>query len=135
LLNRFTPRQIMITSLAASCGGAVLLVVLSAAHVPGLAALLIPLWISLTGMGLAMPNASAMALSRHGEAAGTAAAVAGFLQFGVGAATAPLVGALGATGLAMAAVMTGCLLAALGALLFVVRATRIDQVAAILHAP
>ena len=49
------------------------------------------------------------------------AAIAGFLQFGVGAATAPLVGALGNTGLAMAAVMTGSLLGALASLLFLVR--------------
>jgi DHA1 family bicyclomycin/chloramphenicol resistance-like MFS transporter len=97
------------------------LVLVAATNTGGLWALLVPLWLGLAGAGLVMPNASAMALTRHGEAAGTAAAVAGFLQFGVGAVMAPLVGALGATGLAMAAVMAVALLAGLGCLLFVVR--------------
>ena len=44
-----------------------------------------------------MPNTPALALTRHGEAAGTAAAVLGCVQFGVGAVVAPLVGAFGST--------------------------------------
>jgi DHA1 family bicyclomycin/chloramphenicol resistance-like MFS transporter len=121
LLERYTPRQIMRGALGISCFGVVVMFLLAAAHVGGLPALLVPMWLALTGIGLVMPNASAMALSRHGEAAGTAAAIAGFLQFGVGAATAPLVGAFGNTGLAMAAVMTVSLLGALASLLFLVR--------------
>jgi MFS transporter, DHA1 family, multidrug resistance protein len=126
LLNRYTPRQIILRALALSCAGVLLLVVAAATHVGGLAGLLIPLWLSLAGVGLTNPNAGAMALSRHGEAAGTAAAVQGSLQFGIGAVTAPLVGALGATGLAMAAVMAVALFAALGSMLFVVRAADMD---------
>ncbi|SKT77125.1 MFS-type transporter ydgK [Mycobacteroides abscessus subsp. abscessus] len=44
-------------------------------------------------------------MSRHGEAAGTSAAVLGAAQFGVGAVIAPLVGALGNNALAVAIVM------------------------------
>lgn len=40
-------------------------------------------------------NATSLAMSRHGEVAGTAAAVVGAVQFGVGALFAPLVGLLG----------------------------------------
>jgi DHA1 family bicyclomycin/chloramphenicol resistance-like MFS transporter len=69
-----------------------------------------------------------MALSRHGEAAGTAASISGSLQFGLGALTAPLVGALGATGLAMATVMAATVFAALASMLFVVRAADMDAV-------
>ena len=121
LLERFSPRQIVTTALGSSCGAILLMVLLAATDTGGLLGVLIPLWIALTGAGLVMPNASAMALTRHGEAAGTAAAVAGFLQFGVGAVTAPVVGALGATSLAMAVVMAVSLLAGLVILLFVVR--------------
>jgi len=127
LLNRYTPRQIILWSLGISCTGVLLLVVTATAHIGGLAGLLIPLWLALTGIGLVVPNAGAMALSRHGEAAGTAAAIAGALQFGVGALTAPLVGALGATGLAMATVMAVTLFAALASILFVVRPADVDS--------
>ena len=47
--------------------------------------MLAALWAVLAAAGLAMPNAPALALSRHGEAAGTAAALLGAVQFGVGA--------------------------------------------------
>jgi DHA1 family bicyclomycin/chloramphenicol resistance-like MFS transporter len=130
LLERFTPRQIMLGALMAACTGVVLLILTAATHFGGLAGLLMPLWIALTAAGLIVPNAGAMALSRHGEAAGTAAAIAGSLQFAGGAVTAPLVGALGATGLAMATVMTTCLFGSLAALLFVVRREDLDAISA-----
>jgi hypothetical protein len=55
--------------------------------------------------GLAMPSAPTLALSRHGEAAGTAAALLGAVQFGVGAIAVPLVGILGASAVGMTLVM------------------------------
>ncbi len=131
LLERFSPRQIMLGALMAACTGVVLLVLTTATGFGGLVGLLVPLWVAMTAAGLIMPNAGAMALSRHGEAAGTAAAIAGFLQFGGGGLTAPLVGALGATGLAMATVMTACLFGALASLLFVVRRAELDEIAAV----
>lgn len=127
LLNRYTPRQIMLGSLTLSCGGVLLLLVVAATHLGGLVGLLIPLWLSTAGIALINPNAGAMALSRHGEAAGTASAILGSLMFGVGAVTTPLVGALGATGLAMAVVMAAALFAALGAMVFIVRAADMDS--------
>ena len=64
--------------------------------------MLAALWVVLAAAGLALPNAPALALSRHGEAAGTAAALLGAVQFGVGAVAAPLVGVLGNGSVAMA---------------------------------
>jgi DHA1 family bicyclomycin/chloramphenicol resistance-like MFS transporter len=128
LLNHYTPRQIILGALAVACVGMLALLVTAAAHLGGLVGLVIPLWLALTGIGLANPNASAMALSRHGEAAGTAAAISGLLQFGIGAITAPLVGALGATGLAMAAVMAAAIFGALASILFIVRAADMDAI-------
>ena len=69
----------------------------------------------------AAPNAPALALSRHGEAAGTAAALLGAVQFGVGALAAPLVGVLGTGATGMALVIAGGMVAANVVLLLVVR--------------
>jgi len=59
------------------------------------------------------PNASALALSRHGERAGAAAAVIGSLQAGLAGTVSPLVGVLGEDGVAMATVILGIMVAAL----------------------
>ena len=126
LLNRYTPRKIILCSLAIGCTGILLALAATAAHIGGLLGLMIPMGLALCGVGLANPNAGAMALSRHGEAAGTAASVTGSLQFGLGALTAPAVGALGATGLAMVAVMAVTVLAGLASVLFIVRAADMD---------
>ena len=80
---------------------------LAAAGVGGLYGFVLPVWAILAAMGLVIPNAPAVALSRHPDAAGTAAALLGAAQFGLGAAVAPLVGVLGNDELALAAVMTG----------------------------
>jgi DHA1 family bicyclomycin/chloramphenicol resistance-like MFS transporter len=50
------------------------------------------LFVMVASIGLTMPNATALALEDHGDAAGAAAAGVGLLQFGLGALAAPLVG-------------------------------------------
>jgi DHA1 family bicyclomycin/chloramphenicol resistance-like MFS transporter len=70
-----------------------------------------------------IPNAPAVALSRHHDAAGTAAALLGAAQFGIGAAVAPIVGVLGNDELALAVVMTTGVVVALVALVTVIRRT------------
>ena len=112
LLRRWTPQQILGRSLLAGLGFGLVLLVLAATGIGGLVGVLIPLWLVLAMVGLAMPNAPALALSRHGEAAGTAAALLGAVQFGVGALAAPLVGILGVGAVAMAVVVFGGMLAA-----------------------
>jgi DHA1 family bicyclomycin/chloramphenicol resistance-like MFS transporter len=86
---------------------------------------LVPLALVVSLAGLAIPNTPALALTRHGEAAGTAAAVLGCVQFGVGAVVAPLVGAFGTTTAApMGGVMLGVTLLAAVLLFGVVRRER-----------
>ena len=58
----------------------------------GLIALLIPLFVLVSSIGLVVPNAMALALSGYAHAAGSASALLGVLQFGVGGIAAPLVG-------------------------------------------
>jgi DHA1 family bicyclomycin/chloramphenicol resistance-like MFS transporter len=75
----------------------------------------------LASIGLALPNAPALALSRHGERAGTAAALLGAVQFGVGAVTSPVVGLLGNDAFAMGLTIAAAQVLALAMLLAVVR--------------
>lgn len=119
LLRRYTPQAIVLWALTvASLGGAVF-VGIALADIGGLVGFVIPVWVVLAAMGLVIPNAPAVALTRHPDAAGTAAALLGAAQFGLGAAIAPLVGALGNNEFALAAVMTVGMVIALLALMAV----------------
>lgn len=128
LLRRFTPQAITVTALAAASVAGLLFIGITVAAVGGaddggvvggLAGFIAPVLAILAAMGLVIPNAPAVALSRHPDAAGTAAALLGAAQFGLGAAVAPLVGALGNGALALSVVMTLGVMIALSALLAV----------------
>jgi MFS transporter, DHA1 family, multidrug resistance protein len=125
LLRRWTPQQILGTALLGGVGFGLVLVVTAVTGWGGLTGVLVPLWLVLAMVGLAMPNAPALALSRHGDAAGTAAALLGAVQFGVGALAAPLVGALGVGAVAMAVVVFGSTVAATAVCFVVVRPHRL----------
>jgi DHA1 family bicyclomycin/chloramphenicol resistance-like MFS transporter len=121
LLQRWTPAQVLSAALISGTAFALVLLLFAATGFLGLAGVLVPLWLVLFTAGLAMPNAPALALSRHGESAGTAAALLGAVQFGVGALAAPLVGVLGTGAAAMAFVIALGLVAATVVLALVVR--------------
>ena len=125
LLRWFTVRQVLGGAIVAATLAAAVLLAVGLTGAGGLAAVLVPLAVLVSTAGLALPNVPALALTRHGEAAGTAAAVLGCVQFGVGALVAPLVGAFGSTTAApMAAAMLAVTLLA-GVLMFgVVRRER-----------
>ncbi len=119
LLRRFSPQAIALWALAAASVAGAVFVGLSYTHVAGLLGFVLPVWAILAAMGLVIPNAPAVALSRHPDAAGTAAALLGAAQFGLGAAIAPLVGVLGNDEFALALVMTAGIVVALFALMAV----------------
>ncbi|MFJ6197533.1 multidrug effflux MFS transporter [Micromonospora sp. NPDC092111] len=125
LLRRYPPQRILVVALGVGTVAGVALLGFAATGLGGLPSLLVSLWVVLAAAGLAMPNAPALALSRHGEAAGTASALLGAVQFGVGAVAAPLVGVLGTGAVAMALVVAGGMVAALVVLLVVVRPARL----------
>jgi DHA1 family bicyclomycin/chloramphenicol resistance-like MFS transporter len=76
--------------------------------------LIVPMFVYSLGLGLSMPNAMSGALSQQPHIAGTASALMGFLQMGVGALGSALVAALpGETDLPMALVTCGMAVAAL----------------------
>lgn len=119
LLRRFSPQTITVSALTVSAVSAAVFVALALGHIGGLWGFLVPVWLILAAMGLVIPNAPAVALSRHTDAAGTAAALLGAAQFGLGAAVAPLVGVLGNNEFALALVMVVGSTVALFALLAV----------------
>lgn len=125
LLRRWSPATLL---LAGTTGGALAGatgLALAATTTGGLLGVVLPLWGVLFAVGLALPNAPALALTRHGEAAGAAAALLGAVQFGVGALVSPLVGVLGNDALAMGTVILVALLLALVVLVTVVRPWRL----------
>ncbi len=121
LLRRFSPQQVLSTAVAVGMVSTVTIVVAASLSAP-LWAILVPLFVTVAICGFSFPNAPALALSRHGEAAGTAAALLGSAQFGIAAAVAPLVGALGTdSAVPMGAIMLAAVWLAAASLLVLVR--------------
>ena len=127
VLRRFSPAQVLVAATVAGALAGGVLLVLAGSGTGGLWGVVLPLWAVLFASGLALPNAPALALSRHGEAAGTAAALVGAVQFGVGAAVAPLVGVLGNDAVAMGAVVVAALVLAIAVLAAVVRPWQLTE--------
>jgi DHA1 family bicyclomycin/chloramphenicol resistance-like MFS transporter len=99
LLRRFGPRSLLRAFLGIHLGGA-LGVLAAVTLLPGLAWLLPPLFLAVASVGVVLPNTTALALSAHPDAAGSASAFLGVGQFLVGALAAPLVG-IGGVGTAL----------------------------------
>ncbi|WP_430331900.1 multidrug effflux MFS transporter [Rhodococcus sp. ACT016] len=113
LLRRWSPQQIVQVSLTAAVALGLVAVVVARFEIGGLPGFVAALWVMLGAVCFVLPNAPALALSRHGEAAGTAAALLGSMQYAIGAVVAPFVGLLGNTSTALVASMTACLAVAL----------------------
>lgn len=125
LLRAFEPGTLLMAALIGGSGAGLVLVATTATGTGGIVGVLVPMFGVLFAVGLALPNAPALALARHGDAAGTAAALLGAVQFGVGALVSPLVGILGNDAAAMGAVVAGGLVLALAVLVVVVRPWRL----------
>lgn len=123
LLRRYSPVQILGVSILVALIGSLVLLTFSITGFGGLVGFLIPLFVIVSAAGLSFPNAPAIALNRHGESAGTAAALLGAAQFMVGGFIAPLVGVFAnGTTVPMAGVMLGTISLAAIAFLTVRRA-------------
>jgi DHA1 family bicyclomycin/chloramphenicol resistance-like MFS transporter len=127
LLRRWSPQQLLVAGTVVGAVASGVLVGLAATHTGGLPAIVASLWVVLFASGLALPNAPALALSRHGEAAGTAAALLGAIQFGVGAVVSPVVGLLGNDAVAIGVVVVSALTLAIVVLVTVVRPWRLTS--------
>ncbi|HEY1370211.1 MAG TPA: Bcr/CflA family efflux MFS transporter, partial [Gaiellaceae bacterium] len=109
LVERTGPARLLAAGLAACAAGGVGLLVAVLLDA-GLAGVLPSLFLTVSSIGLVLPNATALALADHPRTAGSASALIGLVQFVVGAAAAPLVGIGGAT----TAVPMAVVIAALG---------------------
>ncbi|MEH0828760.1 MULTISPECIES: multidrug effflux MFS transporter [unclassified Micromonospora] len=120
LLDRFTPRRLLVTTLVAGLVTAA--GVLTGALAGSLAVTAVALFAFVGSLGMVMPNSTALALDAHARHAGTAAALMGGIQSVVGALAAPLAG-LGGEGsaLPMAVVLAGAAILSLTAVLTMAR--------------
>jgi DHA1 family bicyclomycin/chloramphenicol resistance-like MFS transporter len=94
LVGRIPPIRLLAAGLVATAVGGMMLVS-SAISGIGLVGVLPSLFITVASIGLVLPNATALILSGHPRTAGSASALLGVLQYSIGAAAAPLVGAFG----------------------------------------
>ncbi|HEY9294195.1 MAG TPA: multidrug effflux MFS transporter [Microlunatus sp.] len=93
LVKRFGPERVLTGAVITGVVASVAMLITSVAGA-GLIGFILPIFVLLAACGVSAPNSTAIALSRHGEAAGTAAALLGSAQFVVGGFASPLVGAL-----------------------------------------
>jgi DHA1 family bicyclomycin/chloramphenicol resistance-like MFS transporter len=106
LVRRVEPRTILRAAILAMAITAVALLLAAQAH--SLAAVEGPLFAFMTGFGIVLPNAMALALEHHAGRAGSASALLGGAQSAAGAIAAPTVGLINVGGaLPMAAGMAG----------------------------
>ncbi len=95
LTQRFPLLDVLTGGILLTVAAAASLLALAIADVGGVPGVVVPIAVMLFAGGLSMPNTPALALADHAGEAGTAAAVLGCLQFGIGGVVAPLVGAFG----------------------------------------
>lgn len=95
LVSHVAPSRLLLIGLVAGVTGAAALFVVIVAGIPGLVVVVPPLFVLVSSIGFVVPNATALALSRHPEAAGTGSAVLGLIQGASAAVAAPLVGIAG----------------------------------------
>jgi DHA1 family bicyclomycin/chloramphenicol resistance-like MFS transporter len=116
LVRRVGAERMLAAGMVTGTAAGVTLLVIVLAGGAGLAGILPCLFVSVSSVGITLPNATALALTDYPHAAGSASAVLGTFQFAVGGLAAPLVGAAGQdTAVPMAAMIAAFGIAALGA--------------------
>jgi DHA1 family bicyclomycin/chloramphenicol resistance-like MFS transporter len=113
LLRRFTFQQILRGVTLVNLLAGVVLLVLAYTGWGGIYGITLPLFVVVSSVGFTSPNATAGALQRHAQQAGSASALFGTLMYSCGAVAATAVSALAnGTVVPMAAVMAACTAAA-----------------------
>lgn len=115
LIRRWDPARVLLVVLGMLVLSATVMTVLVRAEI-GVLGFLVPAFFLMVSCGLAMPNASAVALQPWSERAGTAAAVLGSVQFIIGAVASTAVGVLAdgtANGIPTVALVAAVIAAAL----------------------
>jgi DHA1 family bicyclomycin/chloramphenicol resistance-like MFS transporter len=126
LLDRFPAQRMLTVGSVVGALAGLALVGSAVSGFGGIAGVIVTMWAVLAALGVILPNAPALALDQHADAAGTAAALLGATQFGAAALVAPIVGALGANATAMGVCVAGSMVLAVAVLVLVVRPARLD---------
>ncbi|MBL0885037.1 multidrug effflux MFS transporter [Myceligenerans sp. I2] len=113
LVRRIDPMRLMRFAVVTQTATAAVLLGVVLLGIGGLAGLLGVMWFVLATQPLIQPNAAALAMSRHGEIAGTSAAMIGAAQSSVAGIVSSLVGFLGGGSVAMVSVMFASVVGAL----------------------
>ena len=112
LVHKYSPVRIMRTVLPVQLLAMLVLLGVAIVGLGGALGFVIMLIVAVSFQNFVPPNATALALGRHGDRAGAAAAVLGSLGALLPAAISPLVGVFGGTAVAMARVMAARVTAA-----------------------
>lgn len=94
LVRNMPPERLLTAGLVQCCAGGIALLV-SVTLGLGVLAVIVSLFAVVSSVGIVTPNATALALAGHPDAAGSASALLGLFQVSIGAAAAPLVGVAG----------------------------------------
>ena len=125
LVGRVPPIRLLTAGLVGTATGGMALFAVVITGGIGLVGILPSLFVVVSSLGFVLPNATALALSNYPRTAGSASALLGVLQFAIGAAAAPLVGAFGArTALPMSVVIATLGVSALLVFVLLVRGPR-----------
>jgi len=109
LLRKYTSEQIIKVTLFCQCLAGIALVLGTWFNFLGLYSIIFLAWVFLSTQGFAFPNSSALCLAPFTKNAGTASALMGALQLGIGALSTALVSIFNnGTAMPMAAVMCCC---------------------------
>ena len=129
LLARFSPRSLLYAGLIAFAIAGVAVLVSALTGALGIWGLAVPFFVIVAGMGVILPDLTALALSLHPDVAGTASAYFGGLRLGIGALAMPLIGIGGTvTATSMGAMVAASALAALALFALTARRTRGERV-------
>jgi DHA1 family bicyclomycin/chloramphenicol resistance-like MFS transporter len=127
LLRKYSSEQIIKATLFCQCLAGISLVLGNWFHILGLFSTIFLIWVFLSTQGFAFPNSSALCLAPFTKNAGTASALMGAIQLGIGALSTALVSILNnGTAMPMAAVMCACAITSFTVLL--IGRTRIIEV-------
>ncbi len=118
LLRKFTSEQIIRVTLFCQCLAGISLVLGVWFNLLNLFSTIFLIWVFLSTQGFAFPNSSALSLAPFTKNAGTASALMGAVQLGIGAISTALVSILNNnTAMPMAAVMCACAISSFTVLL------------------
>lgn len=109
LLRKYSSEQIIRVTLFCQCLAGIALVLGNYLHFLGLYSTIFLIWVFLSTQGFAFPNSSALSLAPFTKNAGTASALMGAIQLGIGAVSTALVSIFNnGTAMPMSVVMCCC---------------------------